>query len=869
MAEPGPGDRLEVVDVLERGAFSDQLDDLLMEASRGRGRLVMIRGEAGIGKSTLVEAFANGRSGRVWVGACDPVVPPRPLAPVLDMAERLGGAVSEAVAAGDQHGIANAFLSLLRSDGGPRVLVFEDLQWADDPTLELVRVVARRLAQLPALVIGTVRDEEVTAGHPLSVALGDIPPAVVTTLQLPPLSVDAVRILAEGSGLDADALHAAAGGNPFFVTEVVTAGTTELPSSIRDAVWARARRLSDHALRLTHTAAVLGPRCELALLTAVSGTDATGLNECVSRGMLRATDGFVEFRHDLAHRAMLDALDPAERVALEGRVLAALLTTPGANAGRIARHATAAGDATSVLTYAPRAAEEAAAVGAHRAARAFYSAALPFSASLTGPERASLLATYAHECFVLDELRDAVVNQEAAIECWRAAGDVAGEGQGLSDLAYYLYWFKEIVRARDVATRAVELLDSLSAGPPLARAYARLAQLHLVVGENQAAFEWGGRALALAEELGEEPVMIHALNTVGCAEGNQGIEGGWDKVEESLRRARQANLEDDTTRGFNNLIAMAREHRRYDVLDRAVEGLDLFAAQRDLDQTLNCLIGDVAESDFDRGFWDKAERRAQQVLDRDQLSGCTQCFRVLGRLAARRGTGDPFPLLQRALELMTGMGMQSEFTLSHAALAEAHWLAEDYRAAGNEVEKGMASTNFVANSWQIGELLYWAWKLDLPCDWPDSLPEPYAHQLDGHPDKAAAAWAALGCPYEEARALLDSDNEADLRRALDTFLSLRANPAASLATKRLKDLGARGIPRGPRSTTSGNPCGLSAREIEVVVLLADRLTNRDIATRLVVSTKTVDHHVSAVLAKLGVSNRHEVPRRAAELGITN
>ena len=148
----------------ERDQALEQLDGLLAEASWRRGRLVLVRGEAGIGKSTLVEAFAAGRSSRVLWGICDPVVPPRPLAPIFDIAEQVGGPLRSALADPDRHRILSAFLGLLRAEGGPWVVVLEDVQWADEATLEVLRVVGRRAAQLRALVDSHVSRRRGRAG---------------------------------------------------------------------------------------------------------------------------------------------------------------------------------------------------------------------------------------------------------------------------------------------------------------------------------------------------------------------------------------------------------------------------------------------------------------------------------------------------------------------------------------------------------------------------------------------------------------------------------------------------------------------------------------------------------------------------------
>jgi predicted ATPase/DNA-binding CsgD family transcriptional regulator len=851
--------------ILERQAFLEQLDGLLGEAVQGRGRFVVVHGEAGIGKSTLVRAFTAGRERYLLWGNCDPVVPPRPLGPVLDMRDRLGNPASEALERGDRHAVFSAFVDALRADGGPRIVVFEDLQWADEATLELLRVAGRRISQLPAVMVGTFREEEVGADHPLSAAFGDIPSQSVVPIWLPPLSVSAVRELSSGAAVNAEELHRAAAGNPFFVTEVLAAGGRELPVTLRDAVLARVRRLPAEAVRVMRAAAVLGQRSDVEALLAVAGVPPRYLDECVARGLLRSDGRNIEFRHELAQRAVLESIAASERAGLHGRALSALGDRAGA--AELAYHAVEAGDVNAILDHGRRAAAQAAALGAHRAARVHYDHVLRTADRLPRSERVLILEARAHECFLIDDVEQAIVSQRAAIAEWHEIGDTAAEGRAKSDIGQFLIWDNQGGMARAMATEGVRLLEAVGPGPDLARAYARLAQLYMVSAFNADAIPWGEKAVALGEQLGEEQVVVHALNTVGSAEVCMGLDEGLAKLEESLRRAIAADLEEDTARAFNNLISCSRDNKRYDLLERYSTDAVQFAAERDLDLTVRCLIGDIAEGHLDRGRWHLARQVAEDNIATGTRSGRQQSAMVLGLLAARQGESGVLRWLNEALTLVDVDGFAG-LSQTRIALTEAFWLAGDTDRAEEELRQAIDALPKPPNRWLAGAAAFWAWKLDIAWEPPGRLPEPYALQLAGYAAKAAAAWATIGCPYAEALALLDSDDEVDLRRALDLFLSLDAAPAAAMATSRLRDMGARSIARGPRSTTRSNPYGLSNREVDVLRLLADGLRNAEIAERLVVSAKTVDHHVSAVLAKLGVGNRHEAGRKAVELGLT-
>jgi DNA-binding CsgD family transcriptional regulator len=861
------GGTLAGVGLVERDAFLEQLDALLSDAAWRQGSMVIVRGEAGIGKTSLIEAFAAGRSGRVFWGMCDPVTPPRPLAPIYDIADQVGGDLRAALEAADRARMIAALLGLLRAEGGPRVAVLEDLQWADEATLDLVKVVGRRVSQLRAVVVLTVRDDEVGPEHPLWGALGEVPASSTVTMQLTRLSMDGVHRLAEGTGVDARALHQITGGNPFFVSESLAEGGADLPLTVRDAVLSRVQRLSPAGLQAVRAASVLGPRCDLHVLRGVSDAAAEGVDECVARGLLRSANDLVEFRHELARLAVSESIPPSELSTLHRRALTVLRQYyPPIELGELARHAVAAGDPDAVLDLAPRAGAEAAGLGAHRSALAHYESALRFSGLLQAPDRAGLLAAHAHECFLADHVAEAVKSQEASWALRREGGDVRSEGVAMADLAEYLWWHGEPGRAFELATQAVESLRSIAPDATVARAYATLAGMLMRSGQHATACTWAEDAVALGERLGEEAVVVHALNTLGVAQVQLRRAEGWSKLEESLMRARAANLEEEISRALNNLMATSREQRWYERFDRYSQEAAAFFDEHDLDASERCLVGDIVEALCDRGRWADATTQARAVVARPSIHGRVQCLAILGRLAARRGEPGPFVYLDEALTLQESFGGELMYPLS-SARAEAALLAGDDRRAVQEIAASLGVFDGPSNPWLVGEFAFWARQSGIDWSCPTPPAEPYAFFLDGHPDKAAAAWAALGCPYDEALCLMASEEGSQVERALSIFRTLGALPATRMATARLAELGVRRVPRGPRAATRRNPAGLSEREVQVLALLAAGKRNSEIARQLVLSTRTVDHHVSAILSKLDVRSRYEAGRKAVELGI--
>jgi DNA-binding CsgD family transcriptional regulator len=191
-----------------------------------------------------------------------------------------------------------------------------------------------------------------------------------------------------------------------------------------------------------------------------------------------------------------------------------------------------------------------------------------------------------------------------------------------------------------------------------------------------------------------------------------------------------------------------------------------------------------------------------------------------------------------------------------AARAEAAWLMGDLARCAAEARLGFDVAVAHENPWALGQLAIWLWRAGQLSTCPPNVALPFALQIGGDWAAAAAAWERLGCPYEHALALTDGD-EAAQRRALDMFRGLGASTAAELVLCILRDAGARGLPRGPRATTSANPYSLTERQLEILELLAEGLRTAQIAERLSITPKTLEHHVSAVFAKLGVHTRAE------------
>jgi DNA-binding CsgD family transcriptional regulator/tetratricopeptide (TPR) repeat protein len=869
--------------LLERESALDALGGWFAEARAGRGRLVLVAGEAGVGKTTLVNEFAlqHRQVARVLRGACDALTTPRPLGPLADVATALGGRLDQLLRdEAPREALFSALLRRLLDARVPNVLVIEDVHWADEATLDLLRFLARRLGPAATLMIVTYRDDEVGSLHPMRLVAGDLATsALVRRLRLVPLSRQAVAVLAGPHRVDPGALYETTGGNPFFVTEVLAAGDEAIPVTVVDAVLARAARLSLPARQVLDAAAVVAPPLESWLLVEAAGASPAHVDECVAAGMLQGqAAGGVGFRHELARLAVERALAPGRRAELHGRALAALLTRPEAtpDPARLAHHADGAGAAPAVLAYAPVAAGRAAALGAHREAAAQYARALRFADGLAPAELAELLEGHSYECYLTDQLDQATASRERALGCWRALRDRRKEGDTLRWLSR-LAWFEgRNADAERAGREAVALLEGLPPGPELAMAYSNLSQLAMLAGNTDEAVAWGGRAIGLAELLGQTEILVHALNNVGTAEMQASRPAGQPTLERSLALARAHGLEEHVARAYTNLAWEALDHRDYLLASRYRDEGIRYCTEHDLDTWRLYMLVSQAQADFEQGRWTAATHTVELMLRDPRTAPVSriEALAVLGRIRARRGDPGVWPPLDEALALGTGTGELQRLGPVAVARAEAAWLEGDPAAVRAVVEDALVlAERTKSRAWLAGELAFWRWRLGGPDrlptgGLPDGAAEPFALQMAGAWDAAAARWRALGCPYEAADALADSDQEPQLRAALTELERLGARPLGALVARRLRELGVRGLARGPRPATRANPANLTARETEVLALVTEGLRNADIARRLFVSPKTVDHHVSAILAKLGVRTRGEAARAAARLGIS-
>ncbi|MEU2925680.1 AAA family ATPase [Streptomyces sp. NPDC007251] len=856
------------MDLLERETVLQDLTGHLQDAVSGPGRLALVRGEAGIGKTAVVNRLTQlaGPQIRVLVGACDPLATPRPLGPLVDLAPRLGQAVRTA--------LTGALAGTCRSDevfdclladlsSYPSLLVVEDVHWADEATMDLLRYLARRLPSVPALLVVTYRDDEIGRTHDVTALLGTLAGYPwVYRHDLAPLSRRAVARLAAGHAVDAEQLYQVSAGNPFIVTEILAAPAESIPATVREAVAGRLAGLSAAAREVVDVLSVLGRRASLPLLAGMLPACEEALDEAVAGGIVRTDGQMAEFRHELTRLAVLQSVPAAYRLRVHRQALAAMRSGPVAadDLPLLADHAEGAGDAAAVLEFAPAAAAHAAALGAHREAAAQYARALRYADRLPAGRQSSLLEGHSQACLLSGRLDEGVASRRRAVKLRRALGDRLREGEDLRWLSCWLWPDGRAVEARRTGLDAVRVLEELGPSPELARAYLNLCQLacygHEAVTVTDA---YAAKATALGERFGDAGVAVQARFHAAAAR-MLSEDAGWDDCEQAVTSAMAQELPEDAGLLALNMCWFTALKRDTAKTTAAVNRAEAYCLDRDLLSYLLCARAWGSWGLLARGLWSQAADAAQNVLSHPSSPAVVRALAltVLGLVRARQGKGQVWPLLERAANLVdsdclldTGLGWE--------ARVEAAWLAGDHERVRTEAQRGLDALAGRTHPWLSGPLACWIRRVggatpQVPAAGPCAL------ELAGDWAGAAVQWDRLGCPYQAALVRLSGDAPA-LHEALAAFEALGARPAVARTRAVMRTRGVRPVRRGPRAATRANPYGLTLREMDVLKLLHEGLSDADIAARLYITPKTAGHHVGAVLAKLGVHTRQEAARK--------
>jgi len=862
--------------LVEREVALQKLRGLSDQARLGRGAVALVAGEAGIGKTTLLNAFQKSMRATFQIirGGCDPLFTPRPFGPIHDMGAALGNEVVTMMANNSQpSALFSAILSTLESARRPTILIFEDVHWADNATLDLIKYLGRRIQFINCLLVLTFRSDEINASHPLTQVLGELPSAPTRRIELERLSLDGIRTLASSSEYRPEALHEITAGNPFFVTELLAAQNEDagqLPASIKDAVASRLSHLSktqrDFLEKICLIPGTVTPVLQRALF---STTDVELAESCIDQNVLIEDEfGNLRFRHELARLATLARVPGQAQKARHAEIMDVLLGMGDAAAvDQIVHHAEGAMDGPAVIKYAPVAAKLAAAAGSHREAGAHYETALKFVEHAEPELAAQLYESWAYEAGLTLEIDDSVLEaRRHAVTLWRALGRMDKVAENLRWLSR-LHWYRgQSADADRYLEQAIKVLEDMPPSIQTAMAYSLRSQLCMLNDKMDDAISWGERALALERQFEDVEVRIHALNNIGTSMVFRDDKNGVKLLMESLELSLANDFHEHAARVYTNLGEYGVVFRDFELAEQILTEGVAFDIEHDLDSWTHYLQGRLALLRMKQGRFRDAEAIAKGVVGIERLTLLMRlpALQVLAKTSMRLGDDEAPSMTAQSLNDALATDELQHIVPARLTLVEAAWLAGKPEDADEHLSYLLALDNSERHPWDLGEVAIWAhrYQRNMQHDLGMRMPKPYLLELDGDTIAAADEWERLGSPYSAALSLMQTkgDGQEDaLKRALKLLGKMEAKAAIEKIRLLAEEAGLSvKIPkprRGPYKASRNHPLGLTAREQEILQLMVNGATNREISETLSRSQRTIEHHVSSTLAKLNAKNR--------------
>ncbi|GAA1592866.1 AAA family ATPase [Kribbella sancticallisti] len=852
--QPGPG-------LLERDR---PIAELLAALDHPGGSVALVTGEAGIGKTSVVRSFLDHlpEGVRSFRGACDDLLTPPVLGPLREAFRGSGGAAEKALSGGSLDVVLEGITADV-SGSKLSVLVIEDVHWADDVTIDVLRYLARRLDRTRLLLVLSYRPDAVDRTS-LRALLGDLRGDRIIRVELPPLSLAAVQSLAAGSAHDADELHHLTKGNPFYLTETLAGPAGHVPVTVVDAVLARLGSLSEPCLRLVEQLSVIPSQLPLAFAEDLLGKDFERLAEAEQYGVLVLQDGAIGFRHEIARRAAEQQLPEIRRRALNKSVLKALLSADEPDLPRLIHHAAQARDVDTLVAYGPAAARAASAAGSHQQAVTTFETVTPYADRLPPAERAALLDDYAWELHIAHRFVDAVQVGEEAIKLREEAGEPAALAETLLRVSRSQYLSGHTEHAMTGITRAGRLAETTDSKDVLASI---TAYQGILISETRAghAVEELWRARELALEVGRTDLAALCLNYIGLSHAFDGKPDGLPLIRESLQAALETGDHESAARAYTSLAFVLFREYRLDELAECLEAGLQFTRKHGIWAHSYSLEVHQAQLDLRRGSWADAAARLRRLLDLNDDPGMYEVYStpVLGRLLARTGelnAADPM----LATSWRRAWAHESLPGILYTAVggAEWAWLAGNSFVAEHLYKSARDRPTPGGLGHFMGELYYYLWLGGIDVELFEGCAEVYRAAIAGDWQRAVAL---TDDPYEKALFKMGSGDIEATTQAIWALDELGARPAAAIARAELAKLGVKRLPRRPAASTRGNPAGLTPRQVDVLRLLADGKSNAEIAAELVLSVRTVDHHVSAILLKLEVPSRRAAAAVAGPL----
>ncbi|QEC68752.1 AAA family ATPase [Panacibacter ginsenosidivorans] len=858
------------MELIEREGFLNILQSHYEKIPEGEGHCIFISGEAGIGKTSLVKAFCKKvrSSCNIYQGICDALFAPRPLAPLYDILLQIKNDLPDTNPdITDRTAFFSRLFYELKNQEKVNIIVFEDIHWADEATLDFIKFLARRITQLQTLFILTYRDNEIDAHHPLRHILGHLNPDSFTRLPLLPLSRQAVEKMADEKGYKGEDVYSISGGNPFYVNEILASYSLGVPENIKDAVLSTYNRLDEITKHIWEILCILPTSFEVSYLEKMEPAYSVAISSCLDFKILVIDNGLISFKHELFRRTIELSLSPLVRVELHRNILNLFLESFEKNqqTERIIHHAKNANEYDLVVRYAPLAAKQAASLGAHIEASKLYLSAIEY---YQGNDKDTLIGfydSYAYECYLTNQIKEAIIYTTKALEIRKGKNDIESIGSALRFLSR-LWWFDgNRKKAEAFAVKAIEVLADQQSSRAKAMAFSNMSQLKMLADQSDECILWGEKAITMAKELNDEEILSHALNNVGDVYMRSPFskQKGIELLQQSLDIALKNAYHEHAARAYTNLGSSAIVMKDYTLAKEILEKGIQYCEERDLDSWTAYMMAEKARVYLKTGHWNEAYIMADNLHRDEYLASIvkTGILAVMGTIKARSGDNDVLPMLLESKKIALETMELQRIIPAFVALLEYEWITNRFYIEKEDIDTAINMVKEMGNIYENNEFAFWLLKsrgdrLELK--------EKFAGYEINNVNtalKAASLWEQLHCPYEQALALFEG-KEDDKKIAVSIMQKLGATAVYEKMKFHMRSSGIKSIPRGIRKSTRANPANLTERELDVLQLLKEGLQNKEIADKLFISPKTVDHHISSIFFKLEVNSRAKAVQEA-------
>ena len=859
--------------LIERDGFMESLQGYFDNIAEGEGHCILLSGEAGIGKTALVKAFCRKQANECsfYLGACDALFTPRPLAPLYDVLWQVNKERWPVPPTNEERSALFAnFFQELRTKKGKLLIVFEDIHWADEATLDFIMFFSRRIDQLPCLFILTYRDSEVYSKHPLRNVLGQLPPDSFTKMVLTPLSKRAVVEMATKKGYSGEDVYTISGGNPFYVNEILASYSPGIPDNIKDSILSVYERQHEGTKNAWQIWSVMPEGLEVDRIPKLKSS--WDINHCFAINVIVVQNDKVVFKHELYRRTIEESLNPMKRIDLNKMVLEMFLDSfeEKGEVERILHYAKNANEKKLVVKYAPEVAAKASSIGAHKEASKLFRTAIEYCEGNDTSQLANLYEAYAYECYLSNQIKEAIVFTEKALNLWKGKNDVEKTGDSTRFLST-LWWFDgNRKNAINFARAAIEVLKNQPASPAKALAFSNMSQLKMLSDEHVECNLWGEQAIKMGQDLGNAETLSCALNNLGSVQIciPSSTQKGIRMVQESLEIALQNAYHEHAARAYTNLGAASVRIKNYPPAWNAFNEGTRYCEEHGLNSWTSYMSSWNARLNLETGNWSMARSIADNLLKNENQLAVIKItvLIVLAKIIMREGERDAMPfLLEAKAQSFETMELQ-RIIPSMVALLEYEWLSGKTVIQKEDIEQTIVLMDNAGIDSEKNEFMFWMAKAGRKFPAVEEIDEAFNTSSAAKVLKAAAYWEKIGCPYEQALVLFEGKDD-DKRKAIAMIQELGATAVYEKMKQDMRNLGIKNIPRGIRQSTRSNAAFLTGREMDVLQLLKEELQNKEIAAQLYISAKTVDHHISSILFKLDANSRSKAVTQAVRMGI--